>query len=270
MKRIPNSAGCTSDMKRLIFLLLTLCVTSNTYANPITTLELRHRPAEELIPILRPLLGPEDSISGQGFVLFLRSSADTRRQIQSALRSLDVAPRSLLISVFQGSERDLRNLHLQGRLRHSLADTDADVSIASTRARLRDNPIHQLRVSEGVEGYIETGRSIPFLSTLLIGSNGIAAGQEYHDVGTGFYVVAHQRGDQVRLRISPFRESADPRRGGEVSIQRAQTTLSGPLGEWLPIGGITQGTTRTSRDNAYHSTRERDDSGVWIKAQPAP
>ena len=55
-------------------------------------------------------------------------------------------------------------------------------SVLSTRGRLSDNPIHQLRVSEGNPGYIETGASIPYFagSTWLGGRRPVVeAGVEY-------------------------------------------------------------------------------------------
>ena len=52
-------------------------------------------------------------------------------------------------------------------------------------------------------------------------------------------------GDRVLLEISPQRDTfASPEQNlqpGSVNTQRAATTVSGRLGEWIELGGIAQG-----------------------------
>ncbi len=47
--------------------------------------------------------GSIESLSGQGFNLFLRSSPETPAQVKDMIDMLDIAAKLLLISVFQGS-----------------------------------------------------------------------------------------------------------------------------------------------------------------------
>jgi hypothetical protein len=206
-------------------------------ADSITTIQLQNRPAEEIIPIVKPMLGTNESISGRGFKLFLRSSPTTLEQVEDMIAALDISPKVLQISVFQGSTRGLSELGFSGNIQIESGDTsvsigtpkkdsgDAGGSITystnrgsgsisgiSTRKRLKDNPIHQIRVTEGNEAYIETGEQVPYFSGIdWIGRRGVAGGIEYKDVITGFYV-----------------------------LPRAQTTLTGRIGEWLLIGGVTE------------------------------
>lgn len=279
-------------MNRPLLLLLMLCLSVLARADAIATIELHNRPAEDLIPVIRPMLGPDDSLSGQGFLLFLRAPAETQRQIEDIVRSLDIAPKMLLISVFQGTDRDLRALGVDSRLllegndtsvvigggdrRHGGSDVSistrnasAGATIASTRGRLQDNPVHQLRVTEGSEGYIETGQSIPyFAGARWVAPGAVAAGVDYKDVTTGFYVLPRVRGNQVTLQVSPFKQSPSRQRGGDINTQRATTTLTGPLGQWLPIGGVTEQTQQSySGIGSYASTSSRNNSSIWIKAE---
>jgi type II secretory pathway component GspD/PulD (secretin) len=282
-------------MKRLfVVLLLTLCATLPARAGDIATIELHNRPAEELIPVIRPMIGPGDSISGQGFVLFVRAPADTQRQVEQMVRSLDVAARMLLISVFQGTDRDLRALGVDSRLRLqgdnssvvigggrprdggsdisiNSRNASAGANIASTRGRLQDNPVHQLRVTEGSAGYIETGQSIPYFSgARWLAPGAVAGGIDYRDVTTGFYVLPRIHGEQVTLQVSPFKQSLSNQRGGDINTQSARTTVSGPLGEWLPIGGVTEQTQQSySGIGSYASTHSRNNTSIWIKAEQA-
>jgi len=274
---------------RLLF--LSFLLASAAQADSITTIQLHNRPADTVIPVIRPMLGPDEAISGQGFKLFLRSSPKNRAQVKQMIRSLDVAARMLLISVFQGSDRDLRALRVTGDFavqdsnthlgvstgKHpeggasagfNSRNTSGDSTVISTRGRLQDNPIHRLRIIEGAKGYIETGKSIPYFSgTRWLAPGAVVGGIDYKDVTTGFYVRPRTHGDRVILEVSPFKQSQSNERGGDIDTRQAHTTITGQLGEWLPIGSTADQTQRSlSRIEGYSSTRSRNNESIWIRA----
>jgi type II secretory pathway component GspD/PulD (secretin) len=281
-------------MKQLYLLLcLFTMLTASVQADSINTIQLQNRPAEEVIPIVKPMLGPNDSVSGQGFQLFLRSSPETLAQVKQMISNLDVAAKMLQISVFQGNDRDLRALSLSGNVQvqsgdanvsigtnrnkdrnagggdvsYSTRNASAGASTISTRGRLQDNPIHQLRVTEGTEGYIETGEQIPYFSGASWWGPEAVVGVDYKDVTTGFYVLPRIHGDQVTMHVSPFKQSQSKTRGGDINTQSAKTTITGRMGEWLPIGGTTEQTRRSqSSTGSYTSTQSRNNESIWIKA----
>ena len=263
-------------------------------ADSIQTIQLAHRPADEIMPVIKPMLGPDDSLTGQGYQLFIRTSDSNFEQIKQMVSSLDRAAKMLLISVFQGNDRELRALGVSGDFQYQ--DSNANVSLGSTgkaekrgaevqystpnasagahtfstRGRLSDNPIHQLRISEGSEGYIETGESIPYFSGSYWrgGRHGIVeGGVDYKDINTGFYVLPRVHGEQATLDVSPYKQSQSRKRGGDIETQSASTRITGKLGQWLAIGGVA-GQTRSSsnRIGSYGSTQSRDNASIWIKA----
>lgn len=281
-------------MRAVLLLLIAALLAAGAYADQIETIELRNRPASELIPIIQPMLDAGGSVSGQDFQLFVRSSEQNLAQIRELVRKLDTAARQLMISVFQGSERDLRGLAVSGGFRYRDNDTDIRVGSGarpapgasvhygtggssvsagtlSTRGRLSDNPIHQLRVSEGSAGYIETGQSIPYFSgSTWLGRHRpvVEAGVEYKDVTTGFYVLPRLHGEQVTMDISPHKDALSGSRSGAIDTQSASTTVTGPLGQWIPIGGVTEQTSRSSSGIASRSsTHSRSNDSIWIRAE---
>ncbi len=60
-------------------------------------ISLQHRPAEELIPLLKPMLKPEDGISGEGFSLFIRTDAKTYTSVRALIAKLDKPAQRLLV-----------------------------------------------------------------------------------------------------------------------------------------------------------------------------
>jgi len=263
-------------------------------ADPIQTIQLKHRPADEIMPVIKPLLGADDSLTGQGYQLFIRTSEKNFEQVRQMVSKLDTAAKMLLVSVFQGNDRELRALGVSGNFQYQ--DSDAKVGLGSsdksgqrgadvkystrnasagahtfsTRGRLSDNPIHQLRISEGSEGYIETGESIPYFSGSYWrgGRHGlVGGGVDYKDINTGFYVLPRIHGEQVTMDVSPYKQSQSRQRGGDIETQSASTRITGQLGEWLAIGGITGQTRRYNTSvGSYGSTQSRDNASIWIKA----
>jgi hypothetical protein len=279
-------------MKLLYPLLgLTLLLASTVQAGSITTIQLMHRSAEEIIPIVKPMLGAGDGITGQGFILFLRSSPQTVVQVKEMIDALDIAAKMLQVSVFQGSKQDLEALSVSGNLQietddasvrignsknksageisYSGGNASGDLNATSTRLRRTNNPIHQLRVAEGTAGFIETGEQIPY----FIGANRIAPGTaigstEYKDVTTGFYVLPRTHGDQVTLQVSPFKNSLSKTRSGNIETQQASTTITGRIGEWLQIGGVEEQIKHSQTGTvSYSSTKSKTRYSIWIKAE---
>ncbi len=283
-------------MTRFLMSILALALLAGIVrADSIEIIPLHNRPAEELVPVIKPMLDADDSLTGQGFQLILRSDERKLAQIRALVRQLDTAPKQLLISVFQGSERDMRALDVSGQFRYRDEDADirvgsggrpphagADVhygtrgaavsgSTLSTRGRLSDNPIHQLRISEGNEGYIETGESIPYFSgDLWLGAHRpfLEGSVDYRDVTTGFYVLPRVHGDQVSVEISPHKDALSSSYGGAIDTQSAATRVTGPLGQWMPIGGVTEQTSRyRSGIGTRATTQSRNNDSIWIKAE---
>src|SRR6478735_9601175 len=70
----------------------------------IEVIPLRHRTAEQVIPVLQPLLAPGGALSGQYNQLIVRTSPENLAQIRQVLESIDKPSRRLMISVrFDGS-----------------------------------------------------------------------------------------------------------------------------------------------------------------------
>ncbi len=97
-------------------LILLYCLSASILAQPpLLSIDLRHRSAEELIPLLRPLAGDGATVAGRGTLLFLRAKPARLEELRLAIRRLDTPARQLSISVYQGSQADLQR-YTNGRL----------------------------------------------------------------------------------------------------------------------------------------------------------
>ena len=76
---------------------MALAGVSAARAQSLEIIELRNRPAEQVIPIVQPMLEKGGALSGTGFQLFVRTSPANLAQIRQMVASLDRAARQLII-----------------------------------------------------------------------------------------------------------------------------------------------------------------------------
>lgn len=263
----------------------------------LEVIQLHHRSAEELLPVIRPLLDPDDVANGMNYQLILRTSPRHLEEVRQLLQRLDVAARSLRVTVMQdvdaetaaqltqisgdvGLSRDARvripagtntsglNVELgQGRDR-------MNANIVTTRSLERDHKTQQLRVLEGNRALVKSGQSVPVPQRRVIQhwwGTEVVDSTEYHQVDSGFYVLPRVNGDRVTLEVSAQNDSLA--RAGTTAypvtnVQRTESTLSGYLGEWIALGGIDQqrdiaGSTLSSSDAGQHQSKR----SVLIKVE---
>ncbi|MEE9493968.1 MAG: hypothetical protein V3W04_11385 [Gammaproteobacteria bacterium] len=263
-------------MVKLYCLLICLFLFSTVQANSIETIQLKYRSAESLLPVLEPLLDQNSHLSGTGYLLFLKASEQETNNILQLVRQLDTPLKQLMISVFQGTERELTESSNQfsvifQKQHHRRPHLDFKFSTRNNHSISRNNPIHQLKILEGYSGYIETGKSIPFFSTQVwqdnYGRRVYQSSTQYRDLLTGFYVLPRLAEDKVSLEISPYNNTLSNNHPDRINTQSMSTTLTGALGQWLEIGGQnTQSSSQGNQTGGHYKTREQQSSHVWVRA----
>ncbi|MBI2296514.1 MAG: hypothetical protein HYU76_10925 [Betaproteobacteria bacterium] len=235
----------------------------------LEVIPLRYRTAQDVIPIIQPLLAREGSVSGLQGQLVVRTTPANLEEIKRILASVDTAPRRLLITVRQDADatRSERSSEVSGRIGSDRArvivpdsgdrrggnvvlrdgDDRLRARVLDTRSAESDRNTQSVQVMEGREAFVRVGQSVPVpqrrVQRTVVGGQvveQVVDSVEYRDVTTGFYVLPRVSGDRVTLDISPQREMLSTQVPGGVNVQRVVTTVSGRLGEWIEIGGIAQ------------------------------
>jgi len=259
----------SADLGRFALVLALVLAAVVARAEPVLeVIPLHHRTAEEIIPILQPMLAREGTLSGFKGQLIVRTTPDNLAEIKRILASLDSAPRQLLISVRQdadvrhqrstaevfgnvGSDNARVIVPPAGRERQGgrvvirEGDNRVGARVLDSSSAAADRNTQTLRVMEGREAFIRVGQSVPVRGRQV--TRTVVGGQvveqvvdttQYRDVTTGFYVRARLAGNRVTLDISPQRETLSNDIRGGVNVQRVVTTVSGRLGEWIAVAGI--------------------------------
>jgi len=249
-------------MKRVLLLLLLMHPTILLAADPMEIIELKSRPAEEIIPIVKQLVGPEGTVTGMNNQLIIRAKPDQIAEVKRILASIDRPARKLIIYVRHGAtydlDRDGVRADINAKLgKHTSITTGRTVRPGSARIRVRSSSTNSqidatqhIQSLEGRPAFIATGKSVPINEQTTTIAGGVVHQQNsvrYRDVTTGFYVIPMLNGSQVTLRISPHMQ----RQGsihGTYDITEADTTVRGNIGEWISVGGVSSSADSNSSD----------------------
>ncbi len=243
-------------------------------AQVVRVYEMRHRTAEELVPLV------ETAMTGEG-----RVSADRRtnslvlsgspRAVASALellRSLDVRPRTVVLHYEARSSGELAAGGASVKWRVGAGSFRvADVSWptgaaalaidAESEASRRSSTLAgQLRILDGQTGQIATGASLPITTRRIQRSGRVEVVEEathYVSAQAGFEASPRVlRDGQVELALRPFDESLRP--GGAIQRASADTVLVLTPGATVAIGGIVR--EQSSQRGAFSGGGARGES----------
>jgi len=228
---------------------------------------LRHRSAAQIVPALRPLVEQGGALSTLDDKILIRVSPANLAELQAAIAALDTPLRRLVVSVRQdrNSEGQGAGVGLSGRLEpgRSAIRTEGGAG----QFRQAEGVSQQVQVVEGGRALIRVGHAlpVPMREWRPSGSGWQAVDSvRYTDVGSGFLASPQLVGERVSIEIAPGMERVGA--DGVIETRRLSTTISGRLGEWIPLGGSqtdtsrsTQGTTGIGRDS------RSSQADVWLR-----
>ncbi|HEY0684001.1 MAG TPA: secretin N-terminal domain-containing protein [Steroidobacter sp.] len=251
------------------------------WAQSLTVIELKHRRAEEIIPVLQPLLEQGGALTGQDYKLFVRASSANLAQLRSAVEQLDRQQRQMLVSVRRSTAQDIQRE--QASASGTLRTGDGSISVnerprsgsgVTVRAgertlQTQNSSVSSVSVLEGNSAFIATGTSVPIVTAVAVGGGRrpfVAGAIEHRDLQRGFTVTPRVAGDQVILDISQQDERVS---GGGIQSQSLNTQVMGRLGTWIQLGSVSESSSRTDRGilSRNYSTGANE-LAIWVKVDP--
>ena len=244
-------------MKRLpLFLFAALLgVAGTVFADyPIEVIELKSRPYEEILPLVRPFVGSDGTVTGMGNNLVIKAAPEQVREIKRLLATLDRPPKRLRILVDNGDDRARSSSGYRASADIKTGNGQISINspgypVDSSRGEIRLHDRHStttqssrqfVQAMEGQPAYISSGLQVPLRTTERYYGGGIPYQRtttQMHDVTRGFYVVPRVSGDAVTLEIAQHNDQPG-RRYGVVDTQRVDSVVHGRLGEWIDLGGL--------------------------------
>lgn len=259
-------------LQRLAGVLISIClIACPVVAQSLDVIDLKYRTAAEVIPVLQPLLEKGGALTGQDYKLFVRATPSNLRQLRAALEQIDRKPNQLLVSVRRSTEQEVQRE--RARVSGTVSNRAADVSVRATESSSRDrnSGIASVQVIEGNSALISSGSDVPIVTSVVAGAGRrpfAGATTSYRNLSSGFVVTPRLRGTQVVLDI----EQQDERlANGTVQTQSLTTQVSGPLGEWIRLGGVNESSSSQQRGilSRQYSTQS-DAREIWIRVEMVP
>lgn len=240
------------------------------WAQSLEVIELKYRTAQEVIPILQPLVEPGGALSGTEYKLFVRASSANVAQLRQALTQIDRQPRQLLVSVRRATRQTIEREGASASVVLGNRASGATVRATDATSHREGNGIASVQVLEGNAAYIAAGESVPVVTAVAVGGGRrpwVAASTDYRNLSSGFLVTPRVSGQRVTLDISQRSEQRSTHTG-QIETQQLATQVSGQLGEWLQLGGIAESSSqqRSGVLSRQYSTHD-DDQGIWVKVE---
>ncbi len=252
---------------------------------PLTIIKTRHLSAEIIAPKLAPLVTPGGRVSGINNTLLIRTDPANLAELRAALDVIDQPARRLRIRVrssldSSGSRRDfgvsgeLGNDDVKIRLPDQPGQRNTEIQIGSARV---GGSVGSSRSRQGGEQFVDTidggraslflGQSVPMrFRQVFIQPDGarVVRGTTYRDVGNGVLAQPQVHGQRVTVVLSPERSRMDER--GRADVFRLETVVEGRLGEWIPVGGVSDEQHDRGVEIGRSRTVERETNATfWLR-----
>jgi hypothetical protein len=282
----PHPATLTMPARMLCRLGLLLCCLAAGGATradyPIEVIELKARTLDEVLPVVRPLVGGDATVTGMGSKLIIKASPAQVETIRKVLAEIDRPPKRLLITVSNQGEdlgsssgyaagADIKigegriGINSPGR---PVGDSQARIALHDADTRRSRTAGQQVQALEGRAAYISAGAQVPVSETQDYFINGVPYRRQVtglRDVSSGFTVVPRLSGEFVSLEILQHNDRRAGA-GARIDTQSAGTTVRARLGEWIDLGGVdTRGS--GSRSGLGYATRNEEHATQQIRVK---
>jgi len=238
----------------LIFI-ISICLTWHAKAaTEFKIITLQHRFAEEILPVIRPLVGDNGTASAMQNNLIIRTSPSNMAEIEHIISTLDTARQNLKITVNRNKSlntnessaavtgrKRIGNVAVEtGGSRRVIRDGIA-LNIENQQSRSNIGNTQFIQVLDGENAFISVGQSIPYTQewvSLTQRYMNVQRTTQFVTIDAGFAVRPRAIGNQVELEITP--RFSQLNQGGTIDFETLTTTIRANRGEWVDLANIMQ------------------------------
>lgn len=267
-------------LRGLCLILLTTLSLSLQAATEV--IQLNYVTADDVLPTAQSVLGNSGRANVFGNQLIVNARPEKIDELRSVIEQIDKQPRRLLISMDTSDSRTQTGsgFTVNGSARAGNVEINAgdgevngrdQVRVISNSTASRRGGIQQVQATEGFPALIQVGQSVPITTTSTGAFGQRFSNTEFRNVTQGFLVTATVSGERVTISIRSNNDSLSNSRPGAINVQSTDTRVSGRLGEWISLGGVSN--ENRGQDNAFLqriSTGGKDDMSMRIKVDAVP
>jgi Bacterial type II and III secretion system protein/Bacterial type II/III secretion system short domain len=253
-------------MKKLVLILLFVC--TNVFAETeFKIFSLQHRFANDLLPIVEPMVGPDGTANAIDSQLIIRASPQRMQEIAALVAQMDAARvnRKITVNTSNNMQTQRESVEASGstkvgkvtvsndrRTQNSNRPNSGRVEIENNNSNTRQTSNQFINVLDGERAFIRVGQLVPFTQewvTITRRYIQVDRFTDWREVATGFAVrprtIANAENKQVELEITP--RIAKLNNQGYIDFEELTTVIRTSLGSWVDIGGTMQQNDEVSR-----------------------
>ncbi len=244
----------------------------------VKIIEMKHRPAADLVEQVRTLLDDDEKVQEAGSHLVLVADGESLVAAEKLILLLDRQLKTLIVQLkYQESQQRVANDNSTVVRYSTEENTSTSLDVSRRLSNSNIDSQQSIRVLEGEGGWLEVGRDIPYTSEWSVFSGDITGYTEkinYKKIAVGFWVRPEQiLADSVVVVIVPqFNRLESNFNGGppQIRFNQLSTRLQLPFGEWYPLASHLHQTDRVSRAIiSWRSHSGKQDQEIFIRIDPA-
>lgn len=243
------------SIQKYVFVIFYLCFSLHAFSAPeFKIITLQHRFAEDILPIIKPLVDSQGTVTAMQNNLIIRTSPENIAEIEQIIASLDTARQNLKITVSRqnnlASGKDSAEVSGRKRIGNVAVGTnnypnntkdDIHINIENKQSNINSSSNQFIHVIDGERAFIRVGQSIPYTQewvTLTHRYMSVQRTTEFIEINTGFAVRPRSIGNQIELEIIPGFTQLN--QNGFLDFETLTTVVRVNRGDWVDLGGIMQ------------------------------
>ncbi len=269
----------------MIFILMTAPIL--LAADSIHYFDLKNRPADEVMPLIRPLLQNNEAMSGDGYQIFIKAPANRVEEIEQLISAVDRASKTFRISVTSDEYVATNENSINASIQIESGDAELNVgkyrrngpgvtvNVDTRKTENKSDKTQFVQVQEGKPAFVsrEKLHIIPIYSYVQRANGDFIIEHDYPSSSQdGFYVLARSADSQsANVSIQSASTNNKSYQGYDQDQTFVDTSLRVPLGKWFEIGGNTESYSSDEKGILYKTKKNSERyNKIFLKVELLP
>jgi len=231
--------------------------------------QLQHQSATTLIPVIKPHLSKNSSLSGTKNKLFVNGSKQDNEIVSQILKSLDAPLNRYFVEIRILNQPMQANQRFKNQSTKAISSERAQVITYRNSQTNSADHFFTINVTENNPSFIATGEQFP--SNVIENQYGhLLPGSQQKKVSSGFYLtVFKQANQQIALDISAGQQQRQSRYGQKISRSAMTSKIVGNKDQWLLIASTSQQLSNAQQNGKQkrYRTSSKKDPQRWYYAR---
>jgi hypothetical protein len=254
----------------IIGLFFTLFLTTSFASEELTTIQVNHRPAEQILEEIHDFLPQTAVARAYNQMIILKAPPATIREMSTLIEMLDKPLTAITVTVMRSYE-SLSTLN-NNELNIKLGQNTSQVKLKSWSTNDADQQSSHFKV-QGITGHkmlIQLDKELPQQENIVFFNqnadvSAVATNTRYINIKNGFQAITHLLPDnKANITILPIFSSLS-HQDSSINQSSAATVIHCDIGQWVELGQLGQNQTFDENSSRTYSTHKAQNEYIYLK-----